>query len=221
MRYDNIVYGTFLSRPNRFTAVAELCGREEIVHVKNTGRCADLLIKGAKVALCDCGNDKRKTRYDLVAAYSDKLGWVNIDSTAPNIVAAEWLGTQDFTLIRPEYRYGDSRVDFYMERGNERFLMEVKGCTKERGGVGYFPDAPTTRGVKHLKELERAAAEGIDATVAFVIQMNGISEVRPDDEIHPEFGAALSAAGAAGVHVLFLRCRAEADSLEVISYSYA
>ena len=155
MRYSNVTFGRFVSRPNRFIAIVEIDGVSEKVHVKNTGRCSSVLSDGVKVALYDSGNPNRKTRYDLIAAYSDNLGWVNIDSNAPNTVALEWLKEQDYTLIKPEYVYGSSRIDFYMERGAERFFMEVKGCTLQRDGVGYFPDAPTERGVKHLNELKR------------------------------------------------------------------
>lgn len=220
MNYGKVIYGTFLRRPNRFIAVVLLDGREETVHVRNTGRCSSVLTEGARVALSDCGNPARKTRYDLISVYSDRLGWVNIDSTAPNAAALEWLKKQDFTLIKPEFRYGASRIDFYMERGEKRYLMEVKGCTQERDGIGYFPDAPTERGVKHLNELAKACGEGFVCIAAFVIPMNGIEKVRPDNEIHPEFGMALEAAKKAGVKVLFLRCRSEADSLTVISHQY-
>ncbi len=220
MKYNNVSYGTFISRPNRFIACVEINGKHEAVHVRNTGRCSSVLTEGARVALCEGTNPARKTKYDLIAVYSELLGWVNIDSTAPNVAAHEWLKTQDYTLIRPEYRYGSSRIDFYMERGNERFLMEVKGCTLQRDGTGYFPDAPTERGVKHLNELTKACSEGYSCIAAFVIPMNGINEVRPNDEVHPEFGTALAAARAAGVRVLFLRCRSQADSLEIISHQY-
>ena len=220
MTYKNISYGTFISRPNRFIAYVDIDGEQETVHVRNTGRCSSVLTEGVRVALCEGTNPARKTKYDLIAVYSGQLGWVNIDSSAPNTVALEWLRTQDLTLIRPEYGYGSSRIDFYMERGDERFLMEVKGCTLQRDGTGYFPDAPTERGVKHLNELAKACSEGYNCIAAFVIPMNGINEVRPNDEIHPEFGAALAKAKAAGVRVLFLRCRSEADSLEVISHQY-
>ncbi len=220
MKYNDIVFGTFISRPNRFIAVVEVNGSEERVHVKNTGRCTSVLIKGVKVALQDSGNSSRKTKYDLIAAYSGELDWVNIDSSAPNKVALEWLKKQDYTFIKPEYTYGGSRIDFYMEKGSEHFLMEVKGCTFQRDGIGYFPDAPTERGVKHLNELAKAVLDGYTAIVAFVIPMNGIKEVRPNDVVHPEFGKALRSAKAAGVKVMYLRCKSEADSLSVISYQY-
>ncbi len=221
MKYDNIIYGTFVRRLNRFTAVAEICGGEQLVHVKNTGRCSQVLVEGAKVALQPAANPDRKTAYDLISALSSDNGWVNIDSTAPNVVAGEWLAEQDFTFVHPEHKYGASRIDFYMERGSERFLMEVKGCTFREGDTGYFPDAPTERGIRHLSELSRAVSEGCTAIAAYVIPMNGVMTVRPNMSIHPEYGYALDAAVKAGVKVLFLRCRCEADSLAITSAAYA
>ena len=217
MVYDNIIEAKFISRPNRFIAVVEIAGRRETVHVKNTGRCKELLIPGCEVWLTEPGTPGRKTRYDLVAVR--KIGGVlfNIDSQAPNKVVKEWLTLQDYDAVIPEYTYGDSRIDFYMERGSEKYLMEVKGCTLEKDGIGYFPDAPTERGVKHIRELIRAKEAGYNAILAFVIQMDGVSEVRANVETHPEFGTALDDAGNAGVEVKFLRCHVEPDSLTVIS----
>ena len=140
---------------------------------------------------------------------------VNIDSQAPNKVAKEWLLQQDYTCVRPEYTYGDSRIAFYMERGEERFLMEVKGCTLEVDGIGYFPDAPTERGIKHLHELCKAVDEGYHCMLAFVIQMEGIHEVRANAETHPAFGVALEEARQAGVEIVFLPCKIEEDSLKI------
>ena len=217
MRYSSVVPARFLARPNRFAARVLLEGREETVHVKNTGRCRELLLPGAAVWLAAGERPGRKTAWDLVAVRKPGLGLVNIDSQAPNRVTAEWLAGQGFDLVRPEFRYGDSRVDFCLERGGERLLLEVKGCTLEREGVGYFPDAPTERGVKHLRELARAAGEGFRCAVAFVIQMEGVYEVRPNTETHPAFAAALEEARAAGVRVLFLPCRVTPDSLEIVS----
>ena len=158
-------------------------------------------------------NPSRKTAYDLIAVRKGSGLLVNIDSQAPNKVVGEWLETQDFTKIVSEYTYGNSRIDFYMEKGEEKYLLEVKGCTLEAGGIGYFPDAPTERGVKHLRELARAAAEGYRAAVAFVIQMDGVTEVRPNTDTHPAFGVALQEAQEAGVEVLFLQCHVEPDAL--------
>ncbi len=216
MKYDNITEGIFIDRPNRFIAHVETGGKRETVHVKNTGRCRELLLPGAKVWLTEPGTPGRKTRYDLIAVQKDNGMLFNIDSQAPNRVVKEWLESQDFGLIHPEYRYGSSRIDFYMERAQKRYLMEVKGCTLEIGGIGYFPDAPTERGVKHLRELGRAAAEGIHSIAAFVIQMDGVTEVRPNVVTHPEFGEALREAELAGVSILPLPCHVEPDSLVIL-----
>ena len=214
MKYMHTKTAAFVSRLNRFTAIVELNGQKETVHVKNTGRCRELLLPGAEVVLEKSDNPSRKTKYDLISVRKDNIGWVNIDSQATNKVMGEWLNTQDYTLIRPEYTYGDSRIDFYMEKGEKRYLMEVKGCTLEINGIGYFPDAPTERGIKHLKELAKAVGKGYHAILAFVIQMNGITEVRPNMATHPAFGKALEEAKEAGVEVLFLPCRVTQDTLE-------
>lgn len=216
MKYENCTIGRFLERPNRFIARVEIAGRQETVHVKNTGRCKELLLPGREVALVRSGNPARKTQYDLVAVNKSTVGWINIDSQAPNQVMKEWLKAQDYDLIRPEYKYGQSRIDFYLEKGGERILLEVKGCTLEVNGKGYFPDAPTERGVKHLRELTGAVAAGYTAVIAFVIQMNGVQEVWPNVATHPEFGVALQEAEAAGVKIWRLPCRVAADSLEII-----
>ena len=156
MRYKNITPAVFLDRPNRFVAHVSLNGETETVHVKNTGRCRELLLPGAQVWLTAPGTPGRKTEYDLVAVRKENGLLINMDSQAPNAVALEWLKTRGYDSILPEYRYGGSRIDFYMERGRDRFLMEVKGCTLEENGIGYFPDAPTERGVRHLRELSKA-----------------------------------------------------------------
>ena len=217
MKYDNIVQGTFINRPNRFIAQVEVEERQEMVHVKNTGRCRELLLPGSEVWLTAPGTPGRKTKYDLVAVRKDTGVLFNIDSQAPNRVVKEWLGARNYDRIVPEYTYGDSRIDFYMEGEGLRFLMEVKGCTLETHGIGYFPDAPTERGVKHLRELARAAGEGYQAILAFVIQMEGVREVRPNVATHPAFGRALEEAKAAGVRVLFLPCHVEPDVLEIVN----
>ena len=215
MRYREIIEGRFIDRPNRFIAHVLVNGVEETVHVKNTGRCRELLLPNAEVRLAVSDNPNRKTKYDLVAVYKEKLGWVNIDSQAPNKVVQEWLETQDYTLVKPEYVYGDSRIDFYMVKDQQEYLMEVKGCTLEIDGIGYFPDAPTERGVKHLKELTKARTLGYECIIAFVIQMEGVTEVRPYVEMQPEFGTALAEAEAAGVKVLFLPCKVGRDWLKI------
>ena len=141
MQYQKIKQGRFIARPNRFVAKVEVKGQEEIVHVKNTGRCKELLLPNAEVILSEADNPQRKTRYDLVAVEKAGLGLINIDSQAPNKIVGEWLAGQDFDYIKPEYKYGDSRIDFYMEKQGQKYLLEVKGCTLEREGIGYFPDA--------------------------------------------------------------------------------
>ncbi len=215
MKYPNITKAGFISRPNRFIARVELDGRVETVHVKNTGRCRELLLPGAEVWLTEPGTPGRKTRFDLVAVRKDNGLLINIDSQAPNKVVREWLERQGYDRIVPEYTYGDSRIDFYLERGSEKTLMEVKGCTLEVNGTGYFPDAPTERGVKHLRELAGAVSRGYRSVLAFAIQMDGITEVLPNTEMHPEFGEAMAEAGRAGVEILFLPCHVEPDSLTV------
>lgn len=215
MIYKNIITGHFIDRPNRFIAHVEIDGKTETVHVKNTGRCTELLIPGAKVVFSKSDNPKRKTKYDLIAVYKEKLGLVNIDSQAPNYVVQEWLEELPFDLVKPEYSYDKSRIDFYMEKGEKRFLLEVKGCTLEVDGVGYFPDAPTERGMKHLHELRKAVEEGYIAAVAFAITMPGVRKVLPNDQTQPEFGEALREAEDAGVKVLYLPCIVKPDEVVV------
>jgi sugar fermentation stimulation protein A len=216
MVYDNITKAKFIRRPNRFIAEVEIDGGRETVHVKNTGRCKELLVPGCEVWLTAPGTPDRKTKYDLVAVRKENGILFNIDSQAPNRVVKEWLMSQDYDTVVPEYTYGDSRIDFYMERGNKKYLMEVKGCTLEFDGIGYFPDAPTDRGVKHIRELIKAKKEGYNAALAFVIQMDGVTEVRANIDTHPEFGVAMDEAKNAGVEILFLSCHVEPDSLEII-----
>lgn len=216
MKYENITQAKFINRPNRFIAEVDIEGHKEIVHVKNTGRCKELLIPGCEVWLTAPGTPDRKTKYDLVAVRKDNGNLFNIDSQAPNKVVKEWLAKQDYSKVTAEYTYGNSRIDFYMERGDEQFLMEVKGCTLEIDGMGYFPDAPTERGVKHIRELIKAKEEGYQSILAFVIQMDGVTEVRANVETHPEFGEALDDAKKAGVEVLFLTCHVEPDELQII-----
>lgn len=217
MKYDNITKAKFIKRPNRFIAEVELGGAKETVHVKNTGRCKELLIPGCDVYLTAPDSPGRKTKYDLVAVTKSNGLLINIDSQAPNKVAKEWLMKQGYDKIVPEYTYGDSRIDFYMEKGDEKYLMEVKGCTLEVEGTGYFPDAPTERGVKHIHELIKAKQNGYNTMLAFVIQMDGIKEVRPNIETHPEFGIAMEEAQRAGVEVVFITCHVEPDSLDFCS----
>ena len=217
MRYPNITRAVFLERLNRFVAAVELDGRRELVHVKNTGRCGEILLPGAEAYLTAPGTEGRKYRYDLVAARKGNGLLINIDSQAPNRVAAEWLATQGFARIIPEYSWGSSRMDFCLERPDGALcLLEVKGCNLERNGIGYFPDAPTQRGVRHIRELIQARRQGLSAALAFVIQMDGVREVRAEQVIHPEFHAALRDAEGAGVCILDLCCHVEPDALWVV-----
>lgn len=219
MQYQNIVRGRFLSRPNRFIAKVEIGGAEETVHVKNTGRCRELLLPGATVWLEDCAGKPRKTRYDLIAVEKGPL-LVNMDAQAPNRVFAEWARAGYFveglTLLRPETTYGNSRFDFYWESSDERGFVEVKGVTLEENGHARFPDAPTERGVKHLNELTACRAAGYRAAVCFILQMEGMADFAPNDITHPAFGDALRAARAAGVEVLALECAVTPDSLTAV-----
>ena len=216
MEYESITPGIFLSRPNRFIARVEIEGREETVHVKNTGRCRELLIPGAAVWLTESGNPARKTRYDLVAVQKGSL-LINLDSQAPNKVFAEWARAGQFrpglTLLRPETRWGNSRFDFYWESSKSRGFVEVKGVTLEEDGVVRFPDAPTLRGVKHLDELVKAREAGYEAAVCFVIQMENVRWFAPNDVTHPEFGQALRRAAQAGVEILAMDCAVTPQSL--------
>ena len=218
MKYHKIVSGTFENRPNRFIAHVWIDGILETVHVKNTGRCKELLLPGSKVILEVSDNPSRKTKYDLISVYKEGLGLVNMDSQAPNKVAYEWLQTQGYDYIKPEYKYGNSRVDFYMEKGDTKYLLEVKGCTLEIDGIGYFPDAPTERGVKHLRELTEAIKQGYHCAIAFVIQMPGITKVLPNRNTHPEFATAMEEAQSAGVQIYYLCCSITEDSLTISNF---
>ncbi|MBO4548988.1 MAG: DNA/RNA nuclease SfsA [Abditibacteriota bacterium] len=211
MKYSDIHCGTFLSRPNRFIARVLLGGETVVCHVKNTGRCRELLVPGARAVLEAAPPDSvRKTRYDLVAVYKgDRL--VNIDSQAPNKIYGEWAREQGFSLIRPEYSFGSSRLDFYLEKGGQRILAEVKGVTLEQDGVAMFPDAPTERGVRHVRELQNALSLGYEARIYFVIQMSGVRYFTPSLRHHPEFFEALREAADAGVGVYAAECRVTPD----------
>ena len=206
MTYSSVCTGRFVSRPNRFIAIVNVDGVDTVCHVKNTGRCKELLVPGCTVILAQATNPARKTPYDLIAVYKgDRL--INMDSQAPNAVAADYLAARfPAAAIRREVTYGDSRFDFHVQNGDEEWFVEVKGCTLEIDNVGYFPDAPTLRGVKHLRHLIRAAKEGYRAAVLFIIQMEGIAAIRPNDATHPAFGEALRDAAAAGVEVWAVDC---------------
>lgn len=218
IQYENTVQGIFVRRMNRFVAEVLIDGNTEPVHVKNTGRLQELLLPKAKVTLQKVPDPNRKTAYDLISVYKPRLKWVNIDSLAPNELMKQQLMGQDYDFVKPEYTYRDSRFDFYMERGGERYLTEVKGCTLAadlKRGTGLFPDAPTERGVKHLEELAAAAKEGYHCEIAFVIQMNGIHMVFPNDAAQPQFRQALIHAVKAGVQVVYYSCYVEADSIRI------
>lgn len=218
MQYQNVVPARFLARPNRFIARVELHGREETVHVKNTGRCRELLLPGRTVYLEKSGNPGRKTAYDLIGVDKDGL-LINMDSQAPNKVFAEWAEAGHFreglTLLRPESVWGNSRFDFYWEHGEEKGFVEVKGCTLEEDGLAMFPDAPTQRGVKHLLELAAARRAGYHCTVCIVIQMKGCRAFCPNERTHPAFGQALREAHDAGVEILAMDCRVTPDTLTI------
>ena len=218
MKYERISKGTFLERPNRFIAYAELDGKTEVIHVKNTGRCAELLIPGASIYVQESDNPARKTKWDLIGVEKGSR-MINMDSQVPNLVVKEWIEsghlTSDIRMVRPETAYGNSRFDLYVETGSSRIFIEVKGVTLEEEGVVRFPDAPSDRAVKHLQELEKAVREGYEAYVFFVIQMKGVRYFTPNMDTHPAFCEALKSAKAAGVNILAYDCRVSGDQIEI------
>ena len=215
MRYPNpIVKGQFLERPNRFIAKVLVDGVEETVHVKNTGRCRELLTPNATVYLEHWDTDTRKTKYDLIAVEKgDRL--INMDSQAPNKVAAEYLPLlfPDYTYLKTEVKHGNSRFDFYLETPSEKWFIEVKGVTLEEDSVVRFPDAPTERGVKHIEELTHCLTEGYRAMILFVVKMRDVSHLEPNDRTHPAFGNALRKAREAGVRIEAVDCIITPDSV--------
>ena len=217
MRYGNMVSGTFLSRPNRFIAHVEIDGQARVVHVKNTGRCRELLVPGAPVWCQRSDNPARKTQYDLIVVKKgDRL--INMDAQAPNAAAREWLaggGLGEIGDLRPETVHGDSRFDFSFTLSGRPCFLEVKGVTLECGGVCAFPDAPTERGTKHLRGLTEAARQGYGAYVLFVIQMEDVKYLHPNDRTDPNFGAALREAAVGGVEILAVTCRVTEDTMEI------
>lgn len=215
MKYSNpIVSGKFIERPNRFIAKVSVNGSIETVHVKNTGRCRELLVPNADVYLEYCDLDSRKTKYDLIAVHKGAR-LINMDSQAPNKVAAEYLPTlfPDYTLLKPEVKHNNSRFDFYLETPDEKWFIEVKGVTLEENGIARFPDAPTERGIKHVEELIDCLDEGYRAMVLFVIKMKGIKHFEPNNRTHPAFGDALRRAKAAGVEIRAIDCIVTCDTL--------
>ena len=217
MRYANMVPGTFLSRPNRFIAKVCIDGVEETVHVKNTGRCKELLPAGAQVWCQKSDNPNRKTKFDLITVKKgDRL--INMDSQAPNIAAGEWLrngGLGEIENLKAETFHADSRYDFSFTKDGRQCFLEVKGVTLEEDGVCAFPDAPTKRGAKHLKGLTQAANDGFGAYVLFVIQMADVKYLRPHDERDPTFGQALRDAAENGVTVMAMDCAVDIDTMDI------
>ena len=216
MRYPSVIPGRFLDRPNRFVALVETEEGVQTVHVKNPGRCRELLVPGALVYLVPAGSPGRKTPFDLVAVRKGDL-LVNMDAQAPNRVFAEWAEERLPTgaALHREYVYGSSRLDFCFETAKGLYLVEVKGVTLEEDGAARFPDAPTERGVKHIRELQQAAEAGLGAALFFVVQMEGMKSVAPNDITHPAFGAALREAEKSGVRVLAYDCAVAPDSLTI------
>ncbi len=218
MHYNQVISGIFRSRPNRFIAHVETEDGMQVVHVKNTGRCKELLVPGAVVYLERGTNPNRKTLYDLIAVEKEGL-MINMDSQAPNKVFEEWAAAgkflPDVLKIHREYTYGESRLDFCLETPRGLHFVEVKGVTLEEKGAARFPDAPTERGIKHIHELQRYVEGGGEATLFFVVQMEGMHSVTPNDETHPAFGAALREAAAHGVQVAAWGCHVTPNSLEI------
>lgn len=218
MQYRSVVSGSFIDRPNRFVARVKIGDEVHTVHVKNTGRCRELLVPGAAVYLEQGSNPNRKTQYDLIAVEKgDRL--INMDSQAPNQVFGEWVSAGGFlpgvTAVRREYTYGGSRLDFCLETPEGPHFVEVKGVTLEENGRARFPDAPTERGVKHIGELQRAVEAGHRATLVFVVQMEQVESVAPNDVTHPAFGEALRRAAAAGVQVRAYACGVTPDRISI------
>ena len=219
MKYKNVEEGIFIKRPNRFIAHVEINGKEEVCHVKNTGRCRELLVAGAPVFLEKSDNPNRKTQYDLIAVKKgDRM--INMDSQIPNRVVEEWLLAGNLfgkdAKVKREVTYGNSRFDLYIESQEKKIFMEVKGVTLEKNGAVYFPDAPTKRGVKHVKELCQCIRDGYEAYIMFVIQMEDVKYFAPNDETHPEFGQALREAQAAGVKILAYSCNVRKDLINLL-----
>lgn len=217
MQYSSMVTGRFLRRPNRFIAHVEIDGREEIVHVKNTGRCRELLPPGAEVWCQKASNPNRKTQYDLITVRKGER-LINMDSQAPNIAASEWLrsgGLGNIENLRPEVFHKDSRFDFSLTKDGKTCFLEVKGVTLENDGVCAFPDAPTQRGTRHLRGLTEAAKEGYGAYVLFVIQMADVKYLHPNDATDPEFGAALREAAQNGVQILAMDCAVSETTMDI------
>ena len=216
MEYKNTVKGSFVSRPNRFIAEVDIDGERQLCHVKNTGRCKELLTDGSTVILEKSLNPHRKTKYDLIAVYKEGR-LINMDSFAPNLAAAEFLPVMfpGVTFVKPECRHESSRFDFYFEHDGKKAFLEVKGVTLEEKGVVKFPDAPTERGIKHLNELARCVEQGFEAYVLFVVQMEEVKYFTPNYSTHREFGEALVQAEKAGVRLLVYDCKVTESSMRL------
>ena len=217
MRYENMKQGNFLARPNRFIAHVRIQGETQVCHVKNTGRCRELLTQEATVWCQESSNPNRKTKFDLISVRKGGR-IINMDSQAPNIAAGEWLksgGLGEVSGLRSEFTHGDSRFDFTFEKDGRQCFLEVKGVTLEKDGVCAFPDAPTERGVKHIQGLIRAAKEGYGAYILFVIQMADVKYLHPNDTTDPAFGAALREAAENGVQILAMDCAVTPDSMDI------
>ena len=218
MEYSHTILATFLKRPNRFLAVCMVNGRETLCHIKNTGRCQELLIPGATVILEHAKHPGRKTDFSLIAVYKESM-LVNLDSQAPNQAAYEWFLESGFfpglSRLKREVTHGTSRFDLYAEYGDEKAFLEVKGCTLEKDGTALFPDAPTQRGVRHLMELEECVKEGFQAFLLMIIQMKPVKEFCPNRQTHPQFADALIHASSHGVHLLAFDCRVTPNSMTI------
>ena len=220
MKYANMMHGKFLARPNRFIAHVQIDEQTEVVHVKNTGRCRELLPVGAEVWCQKSGNPSRKTKYDLITVRKGSR-LINMDSQAPNLAAKEWLaagGLGSIDSLRAETKHGDSRFDFSFTKDGKQCFLEVKGCTLETEGVCAFPDAPTERGAKHLRGLTEAVKDGYGGYVLFVIQMEDVKYLHPNDATDPEFGRALREAAANGVEVLAVNCHVTVDEMVIRNF---
>lgn len=223
MEYRKVIKAVFKRRPNRFVAYAEINGREEIVHVKNTGRCRELLVEGCTIYLAEADNPNRKTRYDLIAVekirHNKSPLLINMDSQIPNTVTEEWLRKgmlfSENAVIKREVTYRNSRFDFYINDGERKIFLEVKGVTLEKESIAMFPDAPTQRGVKHINELMKCIDDGYEAYILFVLQMKETSAFQPNDKMHPEFGEALRRAEKAGVNIIAMNCSVSCSEIAI------
>ena len=219
MKYENIIKARFISRPNRFIAEVEIDGNIEIAHVKNTGRCKELLTEGTTVYVQKSDNPARKTKYDLITVVKNGM-LINMDSQAPNKVFGEWVSQGNFAadvdLIKPECKYGNSRFDFYIEAGGRKIFAEIKGVTLEEEGIVMFPDAPTERGIKHIKELCECVKNGYEGYIFFIIQMEQCKYFTPNKATHPEFAEVLKKASECGVNIKAMNCNVTKDELIIL-----